>query len=105
MVSALAGAIFLCGCVEFHGCHTVKPLLVSSGVVEMNILFNCIHQILLVSELPQIVHFRFQDSPEALHGAVVDTPANPGHALDHIRLVQFCTEHFACVLVTTVTMQ
>ena len=105
MVSAFAGAIFLCSCMEFHRCHTAKPFLVSSGVVEMNILSNCINQILLVSKLSQIVHFRFQDSPEPLHWAIVDTPANSGHTLYHVRLVQFCTESFAGVLETTVTVE
>lgn len=105
MVSASAGAIFLCGCMKLHGCHAVKPLLVSLGVVEMYVVLNGRNQFLLVSKPSQIVHFGFQDSPESFHRTIVNTPSYSGHTLYHLCGIQLCPETLAGVLKSAVTME
>ena len=105
MVSVIAGAIFLCGSMELHRSHAAKPLLVSFGVIEMNVILNSGYQLLLISKFSQIVHFRFQNSPESLHRTIVNASTNSGHALYHFCSIQLCSEGFARVLESTVTMK
>lgn len=105
MVSAIAGAIFSCGSMELHGSHVAKPLLVSFGVIEMNVVLNSGYQLLLISNFSQIIHLGFQDSPESLHRAIVNASSNSGHTLYHFCSIQLCSEAFARVLESTVTME
>ncbi len=101
----MAGAIFLCSRIKLHGCHAAKPLLASPYVVEIYVLFNGICQFLIAHKLFQIVHFRFQDTPESFHRAVVNASANCGHALYYLCFAQFGSGNFTCVLESTVAVK
>ena len=96
MVSAMAGAIFLCGSVELHGSHAAKPFLVTLGVVEKDVILNSCDQPSVIGKLSQIVHLGFQDSPESLHRPVVNASSNSGHALYHFCSIQLCSEYLTC---------
>lgn len=50
-------------------------------------------------KLLEVVHFRFENPPEALHRAVVDAAAGPGHTLRCMDTVQLCFELPVGVLV------
>ena len=105
MASALAVTIFLCSGMKLQGSHEAKPLLVSLGVVEKNVILNSCDQFLLIGKFSQIVHLGFQDSPESLHRPVVNASSNSGHALYHFCSIQLCSEYLTCVLESTVTME
>lgn len=53
----------------------------------------------------EVVHFRFENPPEALHRAVVDAAAGPGHTLRCMDTVQLCFELPVGVLVASVTVK
>ena len=53
--------------------------------------------------MPEVVHFRFENPPEALHRAVVDAAAGPGHTLRGMDTVQLCFELPVGVLASSVT--
>lgn len=55
-------------------------------------------------KLLEVVHFRFENSPEALHRAVVDAAAGSGHTLRCMDTVQLCFELPVGVLVASVTV-
>ena len=101
----MAGAIFLCGGMKLHRCHAAKPLLVSFGIIEMDVFFNSRDQFLLISEFSQIVHLRFQDSPKSFHRAIVNTMSNSGHTLHHLCGIQLCPKILVCILESTVTVE
>ena len=69
---------------KFHRRHAFEPELVASVVVEIEVALNSGNQFLAGSKLLEVVHFGFQNSPEAFHGTVVDTSADTGHTLTHI---------------------
>ena len=56
-------------------------------------------------KLLEVVHFRFENPPEALHRAVVDAGTGPGHTLRCMDTVQLCFELPVGVLVASVTVK
>ena len=54
-------------------------------VVVMNELSYRIHKLFVGFKMVEVVHLAFQDAPEALHRAIVNTSANTGHTLPHSR--------------------
>ena len=56
-------------------------------------------------KLPEVVHFRFENPPEALHKAVVDAAAGPGHTLRCMDTVQLCFELPVGVLIASVAVK
>ena len=55
--------------------------------------------------MPEVVHFRFENPPEALHRAVVDAAAGPGHTLRCMDTVQLCFELPVGVLIAPVAVK
>ena len=55
--------------------------------------------------MPEVVHFRFENPPEALHKAVVDAAAGPGHTLRCMDTVQLCFELPVGVLIASVAVK
>lgn len=53
----------------------------------------------------EVVHFRFENPPEALHRTVVDAATGPGHTLRCMDTVQLCFELPVGVLVASVTVK
>ena len=56
-------------------------------------------------KLLEVVHFRFENPPEALHRAVVDAAAGPGHTLSCMDTVQLCFELPVGVLIAPVAVK
>lgn len=83
----------------------MKPLLVTFRIVEIYVMLNSRDQFLLISEFPQIVHLRFQDSPESFHRAIINTSSNSRHTLYHLGRLQPCSEYFTRILESSVTME
>ena len=74
-------------------------------VIEMDELLDSSHELFVGFKSVEIVHLTFQDAPEALHRAVIDTSANPGHTLLHLLFIEFGFELLVCVLESSVTME
>ena len=60
-----------------------KVPLEAFGVVVINVVCNHLHEGCSVGESLPVIAFPFQDAPEALHWAIVNTFGNAGHALLH----------------------
>ena len=102
-----AGREFLCciGIMKFHRCHTVKSLLETRMIVEIDVVFYCMNQFISICKFAEIVHFRFQHSPETLHRTVVNASSDSVHDLPHFSWLDFFIESLACVLISSVTME
>ena len=61
-------------------------------IVKVYVFVDGFLQFLKGMKLPEVVHFRFENPPEALHRAVVDAAAGPGHTLRCMDTVQLCFE-------------
>ena len=72
--------------------QTVQLVLTPLVIVVMDKLLNSSHELLIGFEMVEVVHLTFQDAPEALHRAIVNTSTNTGHTLLHSLLVQFRLE-------------
>ena len=90
---------------KFHWCHTVKSLLETSMIVEIDIVFYCMNQFISICKSAEVVHFRFQHSPKTFHWTIVNTSSDSGHALTHFSSLEFFIESLACVLISSVTME
>ena len=74
-------------------------------VVVMNELSYRIHKLFVGFKMVEVVHLAFQDAPEALHRAIVNTSANTGHTLPHSLFFQHILELLARVLKSPVTVK
>lgn len=89
----------------FHRCQHPQITLHSSGVVITDIVFNHLDEFLFAGEAFAIIAFPFQNAPESLHWAVVDTMGYTGHALCHPGLFEFAVERSACVLEASIAVE
>ena len=71
----------------------------------MDVAIDCPDQFPSVCESVQVIHFRFQHTPETFHWAIVDTPANSGHALAHLRCLEFIVKRLTGILKTSVAVK
>lgn len=89
----------------FHRRQDAKIALDTVKVVIGNVSLNHCIQLLLRGEASAIVTLAFQDSPEALHRAVVDAVRNAGHALSHAGLFQLVVKCSVSILETPVAVE
>lgn len=82
-----------------------KSPLEPSGVVVDDIALNHVHQIFPTGEAFDIVAFSFEDTPKALHRAIIDAFAYAGHTLRHFCCNQSVMEDLRCVLETSITVK
>lgn len=105
----MTGPWFLCSIFEQltvgHRRQFVQPLLSAFIVVEMDVIFYCRGKAIIILEFSKIVHLAFQDSPEALHRAIVDTVPSAGHTLLHTGLVQLRLEYLVGILKSPVAVK
>ncbi len=66
---------------NLHGCPDTQPTLEAAEVVIGNVTLDHTDQFLPAGEAPAVVPFPLEDTPEALHGAVIDARSHSGHAL------------------------
>ena len=89
----------------FHRRQHAQFTLHTSGVVIMDIGLNHLHKLPLAGKPSAVIAFPLEDTPEALHGAVIDAMCNTGHALRHASLHELVVEGAVGVLESSVTME
>ena len=80
-------------------------MLTATRVVIVNEVIDCLCQLFFALEFSEIIHLAFEDPPEAFHGSVIYAASDSRHALGHSGFIQFSPECFACVLVSSVTVE
>ena len=91
--------------VDLHGRMNPQPPLEAREIVVSNILPDHTAQLFPAGEPPAIVTLPLQDTPEALHGSIVNTLAYPRHTLGHPSRSQLVMEHPGGVLEPPVTVE
>ena len=66
---------------DFHRGPYAQAALEAAEVVIGDVLLDHLDQLLSAGEAPAIVTLPLEDSPKALHGAVVNALSHPGHTL------------------------
>ena len=99
----------------FHWRQDTQVALHPSGVVITDIALNHLDEILLsgkplsgkpLSGKPlSVIAFPLQDTPEALHGTVVNAMRHTRHTLCQTSLLKFMMEYSIGVLKASVTME
>lgn len=105
----MTGSRFLCSNFEqlavCHRRHFVQLLLPAFVVVEVYVVLDGRCQAVVILEVAKVVHFAFENTPEAFHGAIVDATTDARHTLCHPGLVQFRPELLTGILKTSVTVK
>ena len=89
----------------FHRRQDAQITLDTSRVVIANILLDHLDELVLAGETPAIIAFPFQDTPEALHGTVVNAMRHTRYTLCQTSLLKFMMEYSIGVLKASVTME
>ena len=89
----------------FHRRQDAQIALDTSRVVIANILLDHLNKLVLADEPSAVIAFPFQDSPEALHWAVINAMRHAGHTLRHPSLHKLVVEGTVGVLEPSVTME
>ena len=89
----------------FHGRQDTELALYSASVVIADVILNHIDQSFLAVEPLTVVAFPLEDTPEALHGAIVNAMRNTGHTLRHIRFLNLVVKSSVRILESPVTME
>ena len=89
----------------FHGRQDTELALYSASVVIADEILNHIDQSFLAVEPLTVVAFPLEDTPEALHGAIVNAMCNTGHTLRHTRFLNRVVKGSVRILESPVTME
>lgn len=89
----------------FHGRQDTELALYSASVVIADVILNHIDQSFLAVEPLTVVAFPLEDTPEALHGAIVNAMRNTGHTLRHTRFLNLVVKSSVRILESPVTME
>ena len=89
----------------FHGRQDTELALYSASVVIADVILNHIDQSFLAVEPLTVVAFPLEDTPEALHGAIVNAMRNTGHPLRHTRFLNLVGKSSVRILESPVTME
>lgn len=89
----------------FHGHQDTELALYSASVVIADEILNHIDQSFLAVEPLTVVAFPLEDTPEALHGAIVNAMCNTGHTLRHTRFLNLVVKGSVRILESPVTME
>ena len=98
----------LCGETEFvlfHRRQDAQIALDTSRVVIANILLDHLNKLVLAGEPSAVIAFPLQNTPEALHRAVIDAMRHAGHTLCHACLYELVVESAVGVLEPSVAMK
>lgn len=66
----------------------MQAFLSTVVVVEVDVGFNGLDQLVVMVEAFVVIHLALNDAPEPFHRTVIDATADTGHALGHTCLVQ-----------------
>ena len=89
----------------FHGRQDTELALYSASVVIADEILNHIDQSFLAVEPLTVVAFPLEDTPEALHGAIVNAMCKTGHTLRHTRFLNLVVKGSVRILESPVTME
>ena len=89
----------------FHGRQDTELALYSASVVIADEILNHIDQSFLAVEPLTVVAFPLEDTPEALHGAIVNAMCNTGDTLRHTRFLNLVVKGSVRILESPVTME
>ena len=89
----------------FHWCEDTQAPLHTTRIVVADIVLDHLDEFSLAGETTAIVAFSFQDAPEGLHWAIVDTMRHTGHTLCHPGLLELVMKGSVGVLGPSVAMQ
>lgn len=89
----------------FQGRQDTELALYSASVVIADVILDHIDQSFLAVEPLTVVAFPLEDTPEALHGAIVNAMCNTGHALRHTRFLDLVVKGSVRILESPVTME
>ena len=106
--SQCAASRFLCSreqCVLFHRCQYTQVALYPSGIVIADVALDHLNKFLLAGKTLVVIAFPFQNAPESLHGAVVNTVSHAGHTLLHSGLYELLVECSTGILETSVAVE
>ena len=88
-----------------HRCKDAKTSLHPTSIIVTDVVHDHLGQFLFAGKASAIVAFSFQNSPEALHRAVINTMGDAGHALRHTGLLQLAVKIPAGILKASVTVK
>ena len=91
--------------VLLHRRENSKIALDSAGIVVTDVAFNHLNQFQFAGKAPAVVAFPLQDTPKALHRAIVNTMSYAGHALCHAGLLQLVVKSPVGILEASVTVE
>lgn len=89
----------------FHWRQDTQIALYPSGIVITDIVFNHLDEIPLTGEPSAVIALPLQNSPEALHRAVINAMGNTGHTLHHSGLYKFVVEGTISILKSSVAVK
>ena len=89
----------------FHGRQDTELALYSASVVIADVILNHIDQSFLAVEPLTVVAFPLEDTPEALHGAIVNAMRNTGHTLRHTRFLNLVAKGSVRIPESPVTVE
>ena len=90
---------------SLHRSLDEQTVLVTAVIVVINIAFNRGNELFSAGKSVSVIALSLQDSPEALHWAIVNAASNTGHTLCHSSIQQFFVESSAGVLESSVTVE
>ena len=107
-VAAKAATHSLCSqrqLVLFHRRKDTEITLHTSGVVISDVVLNHLGQFLFACKPFAVISFPLQDTPEALHGAIINTVGYARHTLRHPGLLEPVVENPAGILETSIAVE
>lgn len=90
---------------SLHRSLDKQAVLVTAVIVVVNIAFNRGNELFSTSKSVSVIALSLQDSPEALHRAIVNAASNTGHTLCHSGIQKLLVEGSAGVLESSVTVE
>ena len=90
---------------SLHRSLDEQSVLVTTVIIVVNIAFNRGNELFSTGKSVSVIALSLQDSPEALHWAIVNAATNTGHTLRHSSIQQFLVEGSAGVLESSVTVE
>ena len=88
-----------------NGVRTGEATLETPGVVVEDVILNHFYKLFSAGKAPAIVALSLENTPKALHRAVVNALANAGHTLGHPGCDQLVMEHLGCILEAPVAVE
>ena len=89
----------------FHRRQNAQVALHSAIVVIGDVILNHLNEFFTARKPSAVVPLPLEDSPEALHRAIIDALGHSGHALFHICFLQFVVERPVGILEASVAVE